>query len=76
MITSEKLIELLMSSGADISEETIKSDVLFSDIGLDSLDLYNFFSEIDSELGIEVPDEDFVELQNIEQVVIYLNQNR
>ena len=76
MITSEKLIELLMSSGADISEETIKSDVLFSDIGLDSLDLYNFFSEIDSELGIEVPDEDFVELQNIEQVVIYLSQNR
>ena len=76
MITSEKLIELLMSSGADISEETIKADVLFSDIGLDSLDLYNFFSEIDSELGIEVPDEDFVELQNIEQVVIYLNQNR
>ena len=76
MITSEKLIELLMSSGADISEETIKSDVLFSDIGLDSLDLYNFFSEIDSELGIEVPDEDFVELQNIEHVVIYLNQNR
>jgi acyl carrier protein len=76
MITSEKLIELLMSSGADISEETIKSDVLFSDIGLDSLDLYNFFSEIDSELGIEVPDEDFVELQNIEQVVIYLNQKR
>ena len=76
MITSEKLIELLMSSGADISEETIKSDVLFSDIGLDSLDLYNFFSEIDSELGIEVPDEDFVELQNIEQGVIYLNQKR
>jgi acyl carrier protein len=65
-----------MSSGADISEETIKADVLFSDIGLDSLDLYNFFSEIDSELGIEVPDEDFVELQNIEQVVIYLNQKR
>ncbi|MDQ7732081.1 phosphopantetheine-binding protein [Halomonas sp. SpR1] len=72
MITSEKLIDILINSGAEVDRSDISTDKSFEELGLDSLDIFNFFTEIDAELGIDVPDKDFESLQSIEDVSKYL----
>jgi acyl carrier protein len=72
MITNEKLIDILVESGADIDPGNIEVDKTFENIGLDSLDTYNFFTQIDDDLGVEVPDEVFEQLNTIDKVRKYL----
>ena len=72
MITHDKLIKLLKNSGADIDFDSLDPNKNLPDIGLDSLDTYNFFVEIDDDLGVEVPDEVFEELNTLEKIRNYL----
>jgi acyl carrier protein len=72
MITHDKLIKLLKKSGADIDFDNLDPNKNLPDIGLDSLDTYNFFVEIDDDLGVEVPDEVFEELNTLEKIRNYL----
>lgn len=72
MLTKKFLENLLLNSGVDIEKEDIKHDASFSSLGLDSLDMFNFFTEIDSELNIEIPDEEFEKLDTINKVYEYL----
>ena len=72
MITHDKLIKLLKKSGADIDFDSLDPNKNLPDIGLDSLDTYNFFVEIDDDLGVEVPDEVFEELNTLEKIRNYL----
>jgi len=72
MITNERLIEILLESGADIDQDDIDVYKTFESIGLDSLDTYNFFTQIDDDLGVEVPDEVFEQLNTIDKVREYL----
>lgn len=75
MITEKDLIEFLVTSGAEIKREDINVLETFEDMGLDSLDVFNFFTEIESEIGLDVPDEDFDTLQTIKDVKDYINNH-
>tara|TARA_R110000824_G_scaffold400686_1_gene608839 strand:- start:8043 stop:8273 length:231 start_codon:yes stop_codon:yes gene_type:complete len=72
MLTKDFLKELIMKAGVDIDKEDIQLDKKFSELGMDSLDTFNFFTEIDAELGVDVPDEDFEELDTLDKVFEYL----
>ncbi len=48
---SEIIVEQLNITGVEITEETSLKD----DLGADSLDLFEFFMEIESEYGLEIP---------------------
>lgn len=72
MLTKDFLIELIIKAGVDIAKEDIQLDKKFSELGMDSLDTFNFFTEIDAELGVDVPDEDFEELDTLDKVFEYL----
>lgn len=72
MVTNEQLIEILISSGADIDRADIDTSKSLEELGLDSLDIFNLFTEIDAELGIDVPDKDFESLKTIEDINKYL----
>lgn len=74
MISEKKLLEILLNSGVDVDVATIGFDQKFNDIGLDSLDVFNFFSEIDSELDITIADEDFSMLLTLNDLKDYLNK--
>lgn len=74
MITKEKLIEVMLSAGVEIEADDIDPNATFEELGLDSLDVFNFFSEIDAELGVEIPDSDFDKLQTIKQIAAYINK--
>lgn len=72
MITNETLIDILVKSGADVEKQNVKPDQPFEDMGLDSLDMFNFFTQIDDDLEIEVPDEVFEQLDTLEKVRAYI----
>jgi len=74
MITNEKLVDILLASGADVEKSNIEPDKTFENTGLDSLDMYNFFVQIEEELGVEVPDEVFEELDTLAKVRAYLGK--
>lgn len=74
MITNEKLIDIMLASGADVEKSSIEPGKTFENIGMDSLDMYNFFVQIEEELGVEVPDEVFEELDTLEKVRAYLEK--
>lgn len=74
MITNERLIEILMASGADVDKSSIEPNKTFENIGMDSLDMYNFFVQIEDDLGVEVPDDVFEELDTLEKVRAYLEK--
>lgn len=72
MVTDDKLKEILIKSGADIDSSELSMSKTFEELGLDSLDVFNFFTEIDSELGVDVPDEDFESLKTLTDVQEYV----
>ena len=49
----EKLIEII-AKYLDVEESTIKTDVHFTDLGLDSLDVAELIMQVEDELGISV----------------------
>lgn len=72
MIDNETLIDILVKSGADVEKQNVKHDQPFKDMGLDSLDMFNFFTQIDDDLEVEVPDEVFEHLDTLEKVRVYI----
>ena len=72
MILQERLKEILSSSGAEVDSSAINGNMTFEDMGMDSLDTFNFFSEIDEELGVDVPDEVFEQLNTLNKLEKYL----
>ena len=56
-----------------IDECEIPDNALFkSDLGIDSLDLYEIFMEIEKELDIKIPDEDAGKLKTVDSVIYYV----
>lgn len=60
-----------------IDECEIPDNALFkSDLGIDSLDLYEIFMEIEKELEIKIPDEDAENLLTVGSLINYIkNKN-
>ncbi len=73
MVDQAQLLALLQKSGSDVEPALEDFDKQFSEIGLDSLDVYNFLSEIEVELGKKVSDEDFQTLNSLNDVMAFLN---
>ena len=73
MIDQAQIIALLQKSGTDITPALEDFDKSFADIGLDSLDVYNFFGEIEIELGKKISDEEFQNLHTLKDVIDFIN---
>ena len=56
-----------------IEECEIPNDALFAnDLGIDSLDLYEIFMEIERQLEIKIPDEDAENLHTVRSLINYI----
>lgn len=75
MLEKQNLVDLLIASGYEIAPADVVFDVSFKNLGMDSLDVFNFFTEIESGLGVEIPDEDFAKLKSMNDTFGYL-QNK
>jgi acyl carrier protein len=74
MTTQQRLLKALSRSG--VSAEIFEPDFSkpFIQIGLDSLDVYSFFTEIELEMGVKILDEDIPELVSMEKVLKYVSE--
>lgn len=72
MITANKLIDIINTSGVDRELSISDSNSSFEELGLDSLDVFNIMVQIQEEMGKDIPDEDVERLQSIQEILNYL----
>lgn len=69
---TEKIIKM-MAEKLNLVESEIKVDSNFKDdLGIDSLDLFELIISLEEEFDIEIPQEDVMEIQTVNDVVEYL----
>ena len=71
MEIKEKLIEII-AKYLDVDADTIKTDVQFTDLGLDSLDVAELVMTIEDELGVSI--ELSSDLDNIDKLAEYISE--
>ena len=73
MLSKTQIEEIMQNAGLAVDlQSPIPTDEEFSDLGLDSLDVFNIFIELESQTGIQVPDSDIEKLQTIDNIHDYL----
>lgn len=71
----EKMKQILSEQlDADIDSITMETDIQ-DDLGADSLDVVEMLMAIESEFGIEIPDEKVESLKTVGSVVEYIQEN-
>ena len=76
MLSKQQIEEAMLNAGLAIELPTpVPTDKTFSDLGLDSLDIYNVFVELGVLTGTQVPDSEVEGLQTIDSVHDYFAAN-
>ena len=71
----EKIKEILVEQlGVDEKDVTMDSSFV-EDLGADSLDLVELVMAMESEYGIEVPDEEVENISTVEDAVNFIKEN-
>lgn len=74
METMETRLWTLMSEKLGLDRDQIKiSDSFADDLGVDSLDVLEMFTEIEKDFGIRIADEDAEKLTTVKALVGYLH---
>lgn len=73
MIDQAKMRDLIKQSGLEIEPKDGDFDKPFSEIGLDSLDVFGLLSEIDISLGISFSEDEFSKLATLNDLLKLLN---
>jgi len=73
-MNEEKIIEIVKSSSEGVDLNGLTSTTVFSDIGIDSLDMFTVILAIQDALGIEIPDSDVDKLNSVNAIVEYLTE--
>ena len=73
MIGREKIAEILKSAAIDVDIKPEDYDRPFSDIGIDSLDVFSFLSEIEIQFGVSFSEEEFSNMKTLTDVIKKLN---
>ena len=72
MLSKEKIEDVLLNAGLAVElQRPVPTDVALSDLGLDSLDTYNVFVELERITGVSVADDDFEQLRTIDNIEAY-----
>jgi acyl carrier protein len=76
MITNEKAKELFASINGYIKAEELKDNINLTDQGIESLDTFDFFLQVEEEYGVNVPDNQIEMLNTIQKIVDYVNKSK
>lgn len=67
-------VRRLISAQLNVDEETITLETdLVKDLNADSLDIVELIMDVESEFGIEIPDEDLPNVTTVGEIVQYLS---
>ena len=68
------IVAIIKGLNTMVPISSMKSDTLFEDAGMDSLDRMNLFLEIEEQFSLKIPDTDFNELNSIDAIIQYLKR--
>jgi acyl carrier protein len=71
--TIENVREVIAEADVLGDASTMASDVPLSDQGIDSLDVVNVYLLLEEKFDIKIPDEDLNQVQTIDAIVEYIN---
>jgi len=71
--TNKKLFEILNSIELEIEESESNSRISFSDLGVDSLDLIKFITDVENYYNVEITDDILENINSINDLRIYIN---
>ena len=74
MNIQQRLLTVLSKSGVSVELSASDFSKPFVEIGLDSLDVYSFFTEIEIELGVKIQDDDIPDLISMVKVLEYVSE--
>ena len=72
--TIKNVRELIAEAETLGNSDSLKTDVLLTEQGLDSLDLVNVGMKLEEKFDIVIPDEDYIQLLTINDIVSYINK--
>lgn len=71
--TVENIIEVIVEAEVLGDANDMKTDVVLSEQGIDSLDVVNVYLLLEEKFDIRIPDEDINQVQTIDAMVEYVN---
>lgn len=74
MINANNIETALENIGSDTKLTQADYNKPFNEIGLDSLDVFNLFSELELVTGKVVSDDDFQTINTLQDIIDYLNK--
>lgn len=74
MFDVNAVVEIINKSGSSVEVKVGDENVSFSELGLDSLDVFNIFIELQEAIGKEISDEIVDQLVSISDIVLYVNK--
>ena len=74
MAVEEKIREIIIEQLGVAAEEVVPEASFIDDLGADSLDIVELVMAIEEEFGLEIPDEDAERMQNIGDVISYVEE--
>ena len=74
MAVEDKIKEIIVEQLGVAVEEVVPEASFIDDLGADSLDIVELVMAIEEEFGLEIPDEDAERMQNIGDVISYVEE--
>jgi len=76
MITNDKVKDLFASINDRIDASELDDNKDLTDQGLESLDTFDFFLQIEDDYGVKVSDDQMGKLNTVQKIVDYVNENK
>lgn len=71
------LSELIKKNKPDISIEDLSREInIRNDLGIDSIQILEMIGQIEEQFDIEIPDRKLREIQTIDQIVAFIEENQ
>ena len=74
MAVEDKIKEIIVEQLGVAAEEVVPEASFIDDLGADSLDIVELVMAIEEEFGLEIHDEDAERMQNIGDVISYVEE--
>ena len=69
-------VQSVIAEKLNVSQETVKEDLTFKDLGADSLDIVEMIMTFEEIFSIEIKDEDAEKIKDVKEAVDYIHAAR
>jgi acyl carrier protein len=69
MMTEQQVKEAILAAGINVDVDSLKPSVNLSDAGIDSLDFFNLFLELETIGGKKIPDDQLDKMTTIDSII-------